>query len=262
MSPNWDIVFIKGGAMVIGVPLNDAEAAILSRLVWVYIGLRMCTPIRAISEWILLDCSLTPAPGHHASRQWTIEKAIAAMHDAMQDDVTHILYMTTFIALLLDGSDKQGHRINVYAIPLVFPGTGPGGMCEVFLGMVDVACGDAAKQLECVLLPCIPDRDWWAKRVVTFALDGASNLGVLGASARQVVDVSTIENNVFALIGTWLVLMTLMGEPCHVLQRKLGHALEAASPAHANYMAAVDRHRALYNGAMEGVAKVCARPCA
>ena len=52
-----------------------------------------------------------------------------------------------------------------------------------------------------------------------FAVDGASNLGVRGASARQVVDVSTIENNMFALIGTWLVLMTPMGEPCHVLRR-------------------------------------------
>ena len=103
------------------------------------------------------------------------------MHDAMQDDVTHILYMTTFIALLLDGSDRQRHRINQYAILLVFPGTGPRGMCEVFLGMVDVACGDAqeiTKQLECVLLSWILDRDWWAKRVVTFAVDGTSNLGV------------------------------------------------------------------------------------
>ena len=176
------------------------------------------------------------------------------MHDAMQDDVTHILYMTTFIALLLDGSDRQRHRINEYAILLVFPGSGPGGMCEVFLGMVDVACGKAqeiTKQMECVLLSWIPDHDWWAKRVVTFAVDGASNLGVRGASAWQVVDVSTIENNVFALIGTWLVLMTPMGEPCHVLQRKLGHALQAAGPTHADYMAAVDRQRALYNGARQ-----------
>ena len=57
-------------------------------------------------------------------------------------------------------------------------------MREVFLGMVDVACGDAqeiTKQLECVLLSWIPDRNWWAKRVVTFAVDGASNLGVWGA---------------------------------------------------------------------------------
>ena len=102
-------------------------------------------------------------------------------------------------------------------------------MCEVFLGVVDVACGDAheiATQLECVLLSWIPDRDWWAKRVVTFTVDGASNLGVRGASARQVVDVSIIESNVFALIGKWLVLMTPLGEPCHVLQRKLGLALE------------------------------------
>ena len=74
-------------------------------------------------------------------------------------------------------------------------------MCEVFLGVVDVACGDAheiATQLECVLLSWIPDRDWWAKRVATFAVGGASNLGVRGASARQVVDVSIIESNVFA----------------------------------------------------------------
>ena len=97
----------------------------------------------------------------------------------------------------------------------------------------------------------IPDRDWWAKRVVTFAVDGASNLGVRGASARQVVDVSHIESNVFALIGKWLVLMTPLGEPCHVLQRKLGLALEAAGPTHVDYLAAVNRQRGLYNGARQ-----------
>ena len=121
----------------------------------------------------------------------------------------------------------------------------------MFLGIVDVVCGDAqeiTKQLECVFLSWIPDRDWWAKRVVTFGADGASTLGVRGASARQVVDVSTIENNVFALIGTWLVIRPPLGEPCHVMRHKLGHALEATSPTHANYMVAVDRQRALYNG--------------
>ena len=244
-----NVVFIRGEAMDIGVAVSDAEAAILSRLVEVYIGLRMCTSIRAISERILLHCSLTSAPGHHASRRWIAEKAIAAMHDAMQDEVTHALFLATFIAVLLDGSDRQRHRINEYAILLIFPGTGPGGMCEVFLGVVDVACGDAhevATQLECVLMSWIPDRDWWAKRVVTFAVDGASNLGVRGASARQVVDVSIIESNVFALIGKWLVLMTPLGEPCHVLQRKLGLALEAAGPTHVDYLAAVNRQRGLW----------------
>ena len=57
--------------------------------------------------------------------------------------------------MLVDGSDRQRHHVNEYAILLVFPETGPGGMCEVFLGMLDVACGDAqdvATQLECVLL--------------------------------------------------------------------------------------------------------------
>ena len=97
----------------------------------------------------------------------------------------------------------------------------------------------------------IPDRDWWAKRVVTFAMDRASNLGVRGASARQVVDVSIIERHVFALIGKWLVLMTPLGEPCHVLQRKLGLALEAAGPTHVDYLAAVNRQRGLYNGARQ-----------
>ena len=148
---------------------------------------------------------------------------------------THTLFLATFIAVLLDGSDRQRHRVKEYAILPIFPGTGPGGMCEVFLGVVDVACGDAheiATQLECVLLSWIPDRDWWAKRAVTFVVDGASNLGVRGASARQVVDVSIIENNLFALIGKWLVLMTPLGEPCHVLHRKLGLALEAAGPTH------------------------------
>ena len=150
-----NVVFVRGEAMDIGVAVSDAEAAILSRLVEVYIGLRMCTSIRAISERILLHCSLTSAPGHHASRRWIVEKAIAAVHDAMQDEVTHALFLATFIAVLLDGSDRQRHRINEYAILLIFPGTGPGGMCEVFLGVVDVACGDAhevATQLECVLM--------------------------------------------------------------------------------------------------------------
>ena len=248
------VVFVRGEAMDIGVAVSDAEAAILSRLVEVYIGLHMCTSIRAISERILLHCSVTSAPGHHASRRWIVEKAIAAMHYAMQDEVTHALFLATFIAVLLDGSDRQRHRINEYAILLIFPGTGPGGMCEVFLGVVDVACGDAhevATQLECVVMSWIPDRDWWAKRVVTFAVDGASNLGVRGASARQVIDVSHIESNVFALIGKWLVLMTPLGEPCHVLQRKLGLALEAAGPTHVDYLAAVNRQRGLYNGARQ-----------
>ena len=127
-------------------------------------------------------------------------------------------------------------------------------MCEVFLGMLDVACGDAqeiATQLECFLLSRVPDRDSWAKRVVFFAVDGASDLGVQRASAWQVVDVSTIESNVFALIGRWLVVMTPLGEPCHVLQRKLGLAFEAAGPTHADDMAAVDRQRGLYNGARQ-----------
>ena len=176
------------------------------------------------------------------------------MHDAMQDEVTHALFVATFIAVLLDGSDRQRHRINEYAILHIFPGTGPGGMCEVFLGVVDVACGDAhevATQLECVLMSWIPDRDWWAKGVVTFAVDGASNLGVRGASARQVVDVSIIESNVFALIGKWLVLMTPLGEPCHVVQRKLGLVLEAGGPTHVDILAAVNRQRGLYNGARQ-----------
>ena len=64
------------------------------------------------------------------------------------------------------------------------------------------------------LVTWIPDRDWCAKRGVTFAVDGPSNL-VRGAS------VSTIENKVFDLIWTWLVLMATIGEACHVLQRKL-----------------------------------------
>ena len=214
------IVFIGGEAMDIGVAVSDAEAAFLSRLVEVYIRVRMCTSIRAISERILPHCSLTSAPGHHASRRWIVEKAIAAMHDAMQDEVTHTLFLAPFIVLLLDGSDRQRHRVNEYAILLLFPGTGLGGMCEVFFGVVDVACGDAhetATHLECVLLSWIPDRDWWAKRVATFAVDRASNLGVQGASAPQIVDVCVIESNVFTLIGKWLVLMTPLGEPCHVL---------------------------------------------
>ena len=207
-------MLIKGEAMDIGMPVTDAQAAILLRWVEVYIGLRMCTSIRALSGRPLLHCFLTSAPPHDALQRWIVEKAIAAMHDAMQEDVTHILYMITFIALLLHGSNRQRHHITKYAILLVYPRAGPSGMCEVFLGMVDVACGDAqeiTKHLECVQLSWIPDRGWWVKSVVTFAPDGASNLWMPGACARQVVEFSTIENNVFALIGTWLVLMTPNG---------------------------------------------------
>ena len=82
-------------------------------------------------------------------------------------------------------------------------------------------------------------------------MDGPSNLGVRGASARQVVDVSIIESNVFALSGRWFGLMTPLGVPCHVLQRTPGNALEAAGPTHVDYMAAVDRQQALYNGARQ-----------
>ena len=52
-------------------------------------------------------------------------------------------------------------------------------------------------------------------------------------------------------IRKWLVLMTPLGEACHVLQRKLGLALEAAGPTHVDYMAAVDRQRGLYSGARQ-----------
>ena len=57
------IVFMRWEAMDIGVPFSDAEAAILSRLVEVYIGLHMCASIRATTERILLHCSLTFALG-------------------------------------------------------------------------------------------------------------------------------------------------------------------------------------------------------
>ena len=87
-----NIVLSRGEAMDIGVPLTDGEVAILSRLVEVYIGLRICTSIRAISEQILPRCSLTSTHGPHASGRWIVEKAIAAMHDAMQDDVPNILH--------------------------------------------------------------------------------------------------------------------------------------------------------------------------
>ena len=247
-------VFIRGEGMDLGVPMTDAVAAILSCLVEVYIGLRMCTSIRAISERILLHCALTSEPGHHASRRWIVEKAMVAMHGAMQDGVSETLQRALFIALLLDGWDRQQHRINEYAILLLFPGTAPGGMCEVFLGVVDVASGEAQEvtaQVEAMLLSWMPDRARWAQKVVAFAVDGASNPGVCGATARQAVDVSAMEHNVFAMLVKWLSLLTALGEPCHVVQRKLGLALEAAGQVHGDYLAAVGRQRALYNGARQ-----------
>ena len=135
-------VFIRGEGMELGVPMSDAVAAILSCSVEVYIGLRMCTSILAISGRILLQCALTAEPGHHASRRWIVEKAMVAMHGAMQDGVSETLQRALFIALLLHGFGRQRHRINEYAILLLFLGTGPRGLCEVFLGVVDVASGE------------------------------------------------------------------------------------------------------------------------
>ena len=91
----------------------------------------------------------------------------------------------------------------------------------MFLGVVDVASGEAQEvtaQVEAVLLSWMPDRAWWAQKVVAFAADGASNLGVRGATARQAVDVSAMEHNVFAMLVKWLCLLTPLGEPCHVVQ--------------------------------------------
>ena len=124
----------------------------------------------------------------------------------------------------------------------------------MFLGVVDVASEDAQEvtaQVEVVLLFWMPDRAWWAQKVAAFAVDGASNLGVRGATARQAVDVSAMEHNVFAMLVKWLSLLTPLGEPCHVVQRKLGLALEAAGQVHGDYLAAVGRQRALYNGARQ-----------
>ena len=101
------IVFIRGDGMDLGVLMSDAVAAILSRLVEAYIGLRMRTSIHAMSERILLHCALASEPGHHASRRWIVEKAMVAMHGVMQDGVSETLQRALFIALLLDGSSHQ-----------------------------------------------------------------------------------------------------------------------------------------------------------
>ena len=76
--------------------------------------------------------------------------------------------------------------------------------------------------MEAVLPSWMPDRAWWAQKVVAFAVDGASNLGARPATAQQAVDVSAMEHNVFAMLLKWLSLLTPLGEPCHVVQRKLG----------------------------------------
>ena len=55
----------------------------------------------------------------------------------------------------------------------------------------------------------------------------------------------------FAMLVKCLSLLTPLGEPCHVVQRKLGLALEAAGQVHGDYLAAVGRQRALCNGARQ-----------
>ena len=51
------------------------------------------------------------------------------------------------------------------------------------------------------------------------------------------------------MLVKWLCLLTPLGEPCHVVQRKPGHALEVAGQVHGDYLAAVGRQCAWYNGA-------------
>ena len=79
-------------------------------------------------------------------------------------------------------------------------------------------------------------------------MDAASHLGVCGATARQALDVSSMEHIVFAMLVEWLCLLTSLDEPCHVVQRKRGHALDAAGQVYSDHLAAVGRHRALHNG--------------
>ena len=85
---------------------------------------------------------------------------------------------------------------------------------------------------------------------MAFAVDTASNLAVRGASGRQAIDVSAMQHNVFAMLVKWLCLLTPLVEPCHVVRRKLGFALEAVGQVHGSSLAAVGRQRALYNGAL------------
>ena len=80
-----------------------------------------------------------------------------------------------------------------------------GGTCSQYQGKTGLR-GTYHPKNATHILSWIADRDWFAKRVVTFALDRPCDLGVQGASARQVVNI--MENNVFALIGTWLAVMT------------------------------------------------------
>ena len=181
-----NILFIKGEAMDIGVPTIDATATIILRLLEVCLGLRMCTSICAICERILLHCLLTSAPGHHASPQQIVGKAIVAMHDAMQDDVTLVLWLTPLIVVLLDLSYRQLHWIHKHAILLISQETGPRGVCEVFLGMGDV--DDVTSQWASNFPTWTLDCECCAKRVVTFVVDGASYVGVRCLPAEQVVD--------------------------------------------------------------------------
>ena len=69
---------------------------------------------------------------------------------------------------------------------------------------------------------------------------------------------STPKGNVFAFVVKWLVLMTPPGEPCHVLQHKLGHALQAAGPTHVEYVAdGFAMCVVQWSNAMEGLAAMC-----
>ena len=89
------------------------------------------------------------------------------------------LQRTSPIILLLDGLDKQHHCINEYAVPLISHDTGPRGMCELSLGVVDVPSShpqEVMGQVVLLLMAFFVDRIRSAKKVVVFVLDGASNL--------------------------------------------------------------------------------------
>ena len=67
------------------------------------------------------------------------------------------------------------------------------------------------------------------------------------------------------MLVKWLCLLTPLAEPCHVVQRKLGHAFEAAGQVLGDYLAAVGHQRAWYNGAhqwknLEGCVQVNTGP--
>ena len=74
------------------------------------------------------------------------------------------------------------------------------------------------------------------------------------------MDVSAIESNMLALLMRWLGLIIPLGYPCHMVQYKFGHPLQAPGPIHVEYVAVCTLAKMRIMEPANGtIAKLCSR---